>query len=1190
MKTNANKNNKKCFCVNKLIIKSVVFVFLFLFVPLFSLFSLSFDIFGLNSSVSAAGTTSTSTITISTAGTVDVSVTPTTSGTSATSTAKSFTVSTNNYTGYTLRITTADNTGRLNKTTSCNSTDTTRCYIPSITSASSSITTNNTWGYKPSYFNSSANTSFRPSPNSTGDIINVTSSANAANTSDSYTLQVGTKVDFGIEPGTYSRTFTITAVGNPITYDIEYIDNTGDTITGLPNSHQSGSINSGVASVDLIPYGLNDDGTNVPTRTDYTFLGWCSVPTTNNGTTCSGTTYTYNSTNQNYGAMNINETANNTALKLYATWSEDIYTIIYNGNNATAGNMSSIIHSNVHVGDEITLVASNFNKTNNAMLGWSLSSNASIPTYAQNQVITIDSSILANADSNNTIILYAVWRQADTNMNMQNFVCTSLTNIGDTIALADTRDNNVYTIRKLADGNCWMTDNLRLDIGATTITTINTNNPTNGFITAAALSSSTAPVSWCYDDNSACVDQIVYNTDNTVARSVNPVDEATNIYYYGNYYNQYAATAGNGVYGFSGDAAGDICPHGWHLPVGNTIGEWANLSYSLGGLTTFMNGNTAPTAAEMYSISHQLPTAIIDSGYVSGAIFDRGVAGFFRSSTSIGQGVAYMTQIEKVAFYPGTEIMESFNGYTIRCIANDPISYSLMFDSNGGSGAPQTQIVSSANSFYDFTIPSTIPTRDYFVFQGWVLDGTTSPVYDVGDTIRVYSQSTKLVALWESTREGFKIRHWYDVNTLVEEPYEFQYAQPFSWDSSAFTAPLKAPNMKRNGYSFAGWSGDPNVASSINSSNHSKIYGPNEVFSTSQNDLIDLADEDGNIDLYAVWLPSSGSLQQFSCNSLSVGEVTSLTDIRDDNVYSVAKLSDNNCWMIENMRLDFSNMVNGVSITSDNTDNPSSAFVTAVTSAQPISASSFCVTKSSSCINRINYDIENLNYLSSTDFSYGVPRYEYGVYYNWYTATAGNGTYAISSSSVNGSICPQGWRLPTGSSSGETSIMARSAQDDSSNVGAFPYNFVISGFVYNTNGTPVLNRESVGWVQSSTALDTSASYDLYLYSSANAIQVSYNNQSYKYRGRSIRCIANTPVTYALLYDAGEDATNIPESQTITNGNTFHDFIIPNSTPTRANYSFDGWATSSSATSPDYSPGDTIRVTSAITTLYAVWSQ
>ncbi len=40
----------------------------------------------------------------------------------------------------------------------------------------------------------------------------------------------------------------------------------------------------------------------------------------------------------------------------------------------------------------------------------------------------------------------------------------------------------------------------------------------------------------------------------------------------------------------------------------------------------------------------------------------------------------------------------------------------------------------------------------------------------------------------------------------------------------------------------------------------------------------------------------------------------------------------------------------------------------------------------------------------------------YGNKYNWYAATAESGTYAMSSSDVSSSICPYGWRLPSGRS------------------------------------------------------------------------------------------------------------------------------------------------------------------------------
>ena len=51
----------------------------------------------------------------------------------------------------------------------------------------------------------------------------------------------------------------------------------------------------------------------------------------------------------------------------------------------------------------------------------------------------------------------------------------------------------------------------------------------------------------------------------------------------------------------------------------------------------------------------------------------------------------------------------------------------------------------------------------------------------------------------------------------------------------------------------------------------------------------------------------------------------------------------------------------------------------------------------------------------------------YGVYYNWYTATAGTGTGSMTSVSAtnltnaSSSICPKGWRLPDG---GQSTIKA----------------------------------------------------------------------------------------------------------------------------------------------------------------------
>lgn len=69
--------------------------------------------------------------------------------------------------------------------------------------------------------------------------------------------------------------------------------------------------------------------------------------------------------------------------------------------------------------------------------------------------------------------------------------------------------------------------------------------------------------------------------------------------------------------------------------------------------------------------------------------------------------------------------------------------------------------------------------------------------------------------------------------------------------------------------------------------------------------------------------------------------------------------------------------------------------------------------------------------------------------------------------------------------------------------------------------------------------------------------------------------------YTITYNAngGSDA---PSSETTTGS-----YTISTTQPTRTKYSFLGWSTNSSATSPSYYPGDSLTVSSSMT-LYAVW--
>lgn len=73
------------------------------------------------------------------------------------------------------------------------------------------------------------------------------------------------------------------------------------------------------------------------------------------------------------------------------------------------------------------------------------------------------------------------------------------------------------------------------------------------------------------------------------------------------------------------------------------------------------------------------------------------------------------------------------------------------------------------------------------------------------------------------------------------------------------------------------------------------------------------------------------------------------------------------------------------------------------------------------------------------------------------------------------------------------------------------------------------------------------------------------------------------LTYTITFNANE-GENAPAAQTKTYG---IDLTLTDSEPTRAGYAFVGWATSNTAVSADYQPGDTYSA-EGNATLYAVW--
>ena len=371
-----------------------------------------------------------------------------------------------------------------------------------------------------------------------------------------------------------------------------------------------------------------------------------------------------------------------------------------------------------------------------------------------------------------------------------------------------------------------------------------------------------------------------------------------------------------------------------------------------------------------------------------------------------------------------------------------------------------------------------------------------------------------------------------------------------SISGSATNATLLASNFSRTGYGFAGWSDSYDYATNPNA----KFYGPQEdiTFTAGQ-----YTSPNNGLSLYAVWVPSAGTIQNWNgCSSLTqaptngtanLSSVTALTDERDNNTYAIAKLADGKCWMIENLRLESTAAHNsdgtlaqgyGTSATYGNFSGLADAESTGFTGTYTANSLYYSGTQEGTAsidIGTSNYPgyrmprynnwnnqatsanrPQNPTSNSATNSTTNAGMYSYGNYYTWHAAIADltyNGT--DNQSAISTSLCPSGWRLPIDNDTiGEFSTldvaMGGSGNYQFGDAGAaqsakwrlYPNNFLYSGYIFNSH------RENVGingFYWSSTARKYNASYYLYLASTEIGPGDGFNDKN---SGDSIRCIVS----------------------------------------------------------------------------------
>ena len=211
-----------------------------------------------------------------------------------------------------------------------------------------------------------------------------------------------------------------------------------------------------------------------------------------------------------------------------------------------------------------------------------------------------------------------------------------------TRTLIDSRDGKTYQVKKLADGNVWMTQNLRLAGPFTpdkTDSDVTWNSSDSGAFQLAASNTGT----WCTTQDATCYNQ-------SMSEDSNNTD-------YGVYYNWYAATAGTGKYASPAAgtaAASSVCPKSWRLPIGSPSGEFQALysKYNSNALMRKISGGPAITMT-----GRRLSTGT--SGQTT--------YGELWSSTPSSQIHAYELHVENSNDMPN-DVHSKWIGIPIRCL------------------------------------------------------------------------------------------------------------------------------------------------------------------------------------------------------------------------------------------------------------------------------------------------------------------------------------------------------------------------------------------------------------------------------------------------------------------------------------------------------------------------------------------
>ena len=218
--------------------------------------------------------------------------------------------------------------------------------------------------------------------------------------------------------------------------------------------------------------------------------------------------------------------------------------------------------------------------------------------------------------------------------------CSSLAE-HETVCLADPRDYRTYRVRKLVDGNCWMVDSLKFGGNYGDTDGCSANSGAGNFRNGGSSNATKAQETFATGYYGHC-------------RAINST--------YNNYLYDWVAALQN-ILAYRGSSTTfdgrqqGICPTNWHLPTGNTSGEFGTL----------------------YTAYNSQGSAFLDSTKVNitlsgnargsdGSLPSQGDYGYYWSSSADDSGNAYNLYVSPSGNVDPGNDWNMHNGLAVRCV------------------------------------------------------------------------------------------------------------------------------------------------------------------------------------------------------------------------------------------------------------------------------------------------------------------------------------------------------------------------------------------------------------------------------------------------------------------------------------------------------------------------------------------